>query len=133
MSLPQNLRFIQQAQKHTCQARLTTSIVLYSARTQNVHVKKGRLQVLYSVRNAQIRTFPLRLTTTLVLSTVRRELHMSSKIECISHSLRHAQKWLCQALLPQVSPTILRRSWRILRSCETHLVILYYNYILNGN
>ena len=47
----------------------------------------------------------MRFTTALVLYSVRTELHMTIKIECVSHSFWHAQKRLCQARFPQVSHT----------------------------
>ena len=47
----------------------------------------------------------MRFTTALVLYSVRTELHLTIKIECVSHSFRHAQKRLCQARFPQVSHT----------------------------
>ena len=52
------LVFYSASTKRICQVRLTTSLVPYSARVQNAHVKEGWLQVSYSIRSRKETCMP---------------------------------------------------------------------------
>ena len=105
--------------KLTCRMKLTSELVLYSARTENAYVEWDWLQHSYSIRHSQkahvkwdwlqvscsIRHrhkmhMYSKATTSLVLCSVRIEnSHAESEIDYNTHSIRHAQNCICQVRL----------------------------------